>query len=206
MITVHLSSRSVKRYSDEVAYPAKTDRGTILAAAVEQIEREGLRGLSLRSLAASLGLTPNALYRYFADRAVLESALAGEVSRFLHVAMQRAVRKDDPEQTIRGIARAYLAFARKQPNLYELLLMPCDVEDEGASLHEGLWNFVVEHVSALTGPRHANEASVALWAYLHGIAQLEAIKVFGTEKPGKTFDFGLDAWLMAASASFLKKT
>ena len=189
-----------------MAYPSKTDRGKILAAAVEQVEQQGLRGLSLRSLAASLGLAPNALYRYFADRSVLESALAGEVSRLLHASMQRAVRKGAPEQTIRGIARAYLAFARKHPNLYELLLLPCDVEDAGATSHEDLWNFVMEHVSALTGPSHASEASIALWAYLHGIAQLEAIKVFGTQKPGSTFDFGLDAWLVAASASSLKKT
>ena len=175
-------------------------------AAVEQLEQQGLRGLSLRSLAASLGLTPNALYRYFADRAVLESALVGEVSRLLQAAMQRAVRRNDPEQTIRGIARAYLAFARKRPKLYELLLLPCEIEGEGAAFHEDLWNFVVEHVSALTGPRHADEASVALWAYLHGIAQLEAIKVVGAEKNGRTFHFGLDAWLVAASASSRKNT
>ena len=186
-------------------YPSKTDRGAILAAAVQQLEQQGLRGLSLRSLAGSLGLTPNALYRYFADRAALESALGGEVSRLLQVAMQRAVRKDDPARTIRGIARAYLAFARSQPNLYELLLLPCDVEGEQGGLHEDLWNFVLKHVRALTGPRHANEATIALWAYLHGIAQLEANQVFGTEKPDSAFNFGLNAWLLAASASSRKR-
>ena len=187
-----------------MAYPSKTDRATILAAALEQLERQGLRDLSLRSLASSLGLTPNALYRYFADRSVLESALAGEVSRLLHVAMRRAVRKDDPEQTVRGIARAYLSFARKRPHLYELLLLPCEPEADGAASHEELWNFVVEHVSALAGPRHATEASVALWAYLHGLAQLEAINVPGAHSSGSTFDFGIEAWLAAASAGSLR--
>jgi AcrR family transcriptional regulator len=182
-------------------YPSKTDRITILAAAVEQLERQGLRGLSLRSLAASLKVAPNALYRYFADRSVLESALTAEVSRFLHASMQRSVRKGAPEQTIRGIARAYLAFARKHPNLYELLLLPCETKGEEATFHVNVWNFAVEHVTALTGPRHAYEASVALWALLHGIAQLEAAKIFGTEKPGASFDFGLNAWLASASAS-----
>jgi AcrR family transcriptional regulator len=182
-----------------MAYPSKTDRVTILAAAVEQLEQQGLRGLSLRSLAASLELTPNALYRYFADRSVLESALAGEVSRLLHDAMHRVARKAAPEQTIRAIARAYLAFARKHPNLYELLLLPCDTQGEEAASHANLWNFVVEQVTALTGSVHANEASIALWAFLHGIAQLEAAKVFGPKKPGGSFDFGLSAWLAAAA-------
>jgi AcrR family transcriptional regulator len=182
-----------------MAYPSKTDRETILAAAVEQLEQKGLRGLSLRSLAASLELAPTALYRYFADRSILESALAAEVSRLLHASMQRSVRKAAPEQTIRGIAHAYLAFARKHPNLYELLLLPCEAKGEEATFQVNLWNFVVEHVTALTGPSHANEASIALWALLHGIAQLEAAKIFGTEKLGT--GFGLKAWLAAASAS-----
>jgi AcrR family transcriptional regulator len=188
-----------------MAYPSKTDRETILAAAIEQVEQRGLRGLSLRSLAAALELAPNALYRYFADRSVLESALAGEASRLLYAAMQRAVHKGAPEQAIRGIARAYLAFARKHPNLYELLLLPCDTEGERAAAHEKLWGFVVEHVTTLTGRGQANEASVALWAFLHGIAELEAANVFGDEKPGASFDFGLNAWLAAASSRHAKE-
>ena len=184
-----------------MAYPSKTDRETILAAAVEQLERHGVRGLSLRALAASLEVAPNALYRYFADRAVLESALAGEVSRLLHAAMQRAVRRGTPEQAVRGIGRAYLAFARKHPNLYELLLRTCDAEREEAGAHEELWNFVAGSVANLTGPHHAAEASLALWAFLHGMTQLEAAQVFGTEKPDASFEFGLNAWLAAATAS-----
>ncbi|WP_263383629.1 TetR/AcrR family transcriptional regulator [Granulicella arctica] len=188
-----------------MAYPSKTDRETILAAAIEQLEERGLRGLSLRSLAATLELAPNALYRYFADRSVLESAVANEVSRLLHAAMQRAIRKGEPEQAIRGIGRAYLAFARKHPNLYELLLLPCGPEDEKASSHQDLWNFVASHVITLTGPDRVNEASIALWAFLHGIVELEAANVFGSEKPDASFNFGLNAWLTAAAASHSPK-
>lgn len=183
-----------------MAYPAKTDRGRILAAAIEQVEQQGLRGLSLRALASSLGLTPNALYRYFADRAVLEAALAGEVARLLRLAMKRAAKNGSPEQAIRSIARVYLEFARRRPRLYDLLLLPCDTEEEQATPHQELWLFVLERVSALTGANRANEATMAFWAYLHGMAQLEAVKVFGDVKPRKAFEYGLDAWLLAASA------
>lgn len=188
-----------------MAYPSKTDRETILAAAVEQVEEHGMRGLSLRSLAATLGLAPNALYRYFADRSALESALAGEVSRILHIAMQRAVRQGTPEQAIRGLSRAYLVFARKHPNLYEFLLLPCETKGGEAVSRENLWSFVIEHVATLTGQRRADDASVALWAFLHGIAELEAANVFGDKKPGTSFEFGLNAWLAAASSSHLEK-
>lgn len=181
-----------------MAYPSKTDRATILATAMEQLELCGLRDLSLRSIASSLSLTPNAIYRYFPDRSTLEAALAGRVARLLQTSMQRVTRRSDPVESIRGIARAYLHFAQKHPNLYELLLLPCDVDGEGAAAFESLWNFVLENVSALAGEDRATEASVALWAYLHGIAQLKARRMFDPGKPDMTFKFGLNAWIAAA--------
>ena len=184
-----------------MAYPSKTDRSTILSAAVRQVEELGLRGLSLRSLAASLELAPNALYRYFSDRAVLESALAGEVSSLLHSAMQRAVRRGTPEQAIRGISRAYMVFARNHPNLYELLLLPCRPDRAKSASQEDLWSFFVEHVSALSGSARAQEAAIALWAYLHGSAQLEAASVCRRNEMLPSFEFGLNAWLGAAAAA-----
>jgi AcrR family transcriptional regulator len=42
-------------------YPSKTDRQTILSAAVKVLAHRDIRGLSLRNLAASLGLAPNAI-------------------------------------------------------------------------------------------------------------------------------------------------
>ena len=49
-------------------YPSKTHRQTILSAAVKELVHGGIRDLSLRNIAASLDLAPNAIYRYFPDR------------------------------------------------------------------------------------------------------------------------------------------
>ena len=100
----------------------------------------------------------------------------------------------------------YLDFARKRPRLYELLLLPCDVEEHQATPHQELWIFVLEPRYAVTGADRASEATIAFWAYLHGTAQLEAFKVFGDVKPGKTIVYGLDAWLLAASAKVQQTT
>jgi AcrR family transcriptional regulator len=48
---------------------------------LEELSSSGIRNLSLRNIAATLGLAPNALYRYFSDRAALEAALADECAR-----------------------------------------------------------------------------------------------------------------------------
>lgn len=179
-------------------YPAKTDRQTILAAAMEQLKCDGLRGISLRSLAASLALAPNALYRYFADRAQLEAALAEESARRLHTVLRRAVGRKQPSEAIWSLARAYVKFARDERHLYEILMLPPLGSAEGAARCD-LWLFVVNQVARLCGLSHAREAAVALWAFLHGMTALEAAKVFGEEKPATSFEFGLNSWLATVS-------
>jgi len=73
-------------------YPSKTDRQTILSAAVKDLARRGVRDLSLRNIATSLDLTPNAIYRYFSDRSALEAALANEAARRLELALRKAAK------------------------------------------------------------------------------------------------------------------
>jgi AcrR family transcriptional regulator len=183
-----------------MAYPAKTDRQAILSAALEQLARNGVRALSLRGLAASLGIAPNALYRYFADRAELEAAMAAESASRLHLALRRAAGKKEPERAIRSMAVAYVRFAREHPHLYEMLMEPCGTSSEGVSIHQELWSFVVDQVALVSTPAHAREGAVALWAFLHGITVLESAQLFGKEKPFSGFEFGINALLAAAAA------
>jgi AcrR family transcriptional regulator len=180
-------------------YPSKTDRQAILSAALEQLTRDGLRSMSLRSLAASLGVAPNALYRYFADRAALEAAMSAESARQLESVLKRAARQKRPMDAVRSMALAYIRFARENPHLYGLLMAPCAPSEEDAESHQDLWKFVVDQVALVSTQSRAREAAVALWALLHGTAALEAAQVFGEEKPFSGFEFGLDAWLMAAA-------
>jgi AcrR family transcriptional regulator len=180
-------------------YPSKTDRETILAAAIAQIEACGIRAMSLRSLAAALGLAPNALYRYFADRASLEAAVSAEMAARLHALLRNAAGKKAPAGAIRAIAAAYLKFARENRFLYEIFMQPCQGTPDEAAKHEQLWLFVVEKVASLTGPTRAPQAAVALWAFLHGFSALDAVGVFARGKPDNGLAFGLDAWLASAA-------
>jgi AcrR family transcriptional regulator len=179
-------------------YPSKTDRQTILSAAVKELARKGIRDLSLRNLAASLGLAPNALYRYFSDRAALEAALANEAARRLERALRKAAGGCEPVTTIRKMSSAYMKFAKDNRHLYEVMMSLHAPEHDAASLHS-LWAFTVEQVQRIAGPDRAAQASVALWAFLHGAVTLEAGQVLGDRKPASGLEFGLDAWLMAVS-------
>lgn len=180
-------------------YPSKTDRQTILETAMDHVAREGLGGLSLRSVAATLGLAPTALYRYFADRAALEAALAEESQSRLLKVLQKAAGRKPPEAAIRSLARAYVRFARDQPQVFALTLLPSVAESGSEPAHVELWRFVQTQVAAIYGEHRTPQAAVTLWAFLHGMTALEAAGVFGRRKPLSSFDFGLRLWMEAAT-------
>ena len=180
-------------------YPSKTDRQAILSAAMKDLARRGIRDLSLRNLATSLGLAPNAIYRYFSDRSALEAALANEAARQLEQALRKTTDRSEPVTTIREMSSAYLKFARDNRHLYEVMMSRHAPEHDATFLHS-LWTFTVEQVQRITGLERAPQASVALWAFLHGAAVLEAAQVLGERKPASGLEFGLDAWLMAVSS------
>jgi AcrR family transcriptional regulator len=176
-------------------YPSKTDRQTILSAAVKQLAHVGIRDLSLRNLAASLELAPNAIYRYFSDRSALEAALASEAARQMELALRRAADGREPVTAIREMSSAYIKFAKDNRHLYDVMMSP-HVPKHDAIQHQSLWTFTVEQVQRIAGSDLATQASVALWAFLHGAVALEAAEVFGDSKPASGIGFGLDAWFM----------
>lgn len=181
-----------------MVYPAKTDSGKILDAAMVLLARDGLRGMSLRAIAGSLKVAPNAIYRYFEDHGHLEALVGAAVCARLHAVLLKAVRGREPEAAVRAIAKSYLKFARENKLLYEALLIPRPASGSEAVAPEQLWLFVVGQTARLAGEARAPEAAVSLWAFLHGMAVLQSAQLLGPEKPASSFDFGLNAWLAAA--------
>jgi len=180
-------------------YPSKTDRQTILSAAVKELVHGGIRDLSLRNIAASLDLAPNAIYRYFPDRRALEAALANEAARQLELALRKAADGHEPVTAIRKMSSAYIKFARDNPHLYEAM-MSLHAPGPDTTAHLSLWTFTVERVQRIAGSDRAAQASVALWAFLHGAVTLEAAQVLGEIKPASGLEFGFEAWMTAASS------
>ena len=162
-------------------YPSKTDRQTILSAALKQLAHVGIRDLSLRNLAASLDLAPNAIYRYFSDRSALEAALASESARQMELALRSAADGREPVTAIREMSSAYIKFAKENRHLYGVMMSP-HVPKHDATLHQSLWTFTVEQVKRIAGSDRAAQASVALWAFLHGAVALEAAEVLRSEE------------------------
>jgi len=64
----------------------RLDRSTILAAAFEIVEQDGLTGLTMRRLATHLGVAPMAAYRHFDDRSTLVDAMLEQAGSSLEAA------------------------------------------------------------------------------------------------------------------------
>jgi AcrR family transcriptional regulator len=182
-------------------YPTKTDRESILAAAIRQVELSGAESLSIRSVAAELALAPTALYRYFGDRAALESAITAQSSRDLHAALAQATEGKPPLEAFRALARAYMTFARSRPYIYAMVMKQCDACMEDRSSQTDLWKFVLAQVGMLSGEGSAETIAIALWGLLHGMTALDYAPVLANANQDEGFAFGLDALISAIASA-----
>ncbi|MBX3274332.1 MAG: TetR/AcrR family transcriptional regulator [Sandaracinaceae bacterium] len=99
-------------------------RDEIKETARALIARDGAAALSLGSIARALGISTPALYRYFASRDALVTALVVDGYADLGEQTERAVADLDPRDfgaRFRAIARAYRAWALAHPQDYVLI-------------------------------------------------------------------------------------
>ena len=88
------------------------------------LARDGAAGLSLREVAREMGQTSSALYRYFATRDELLTALILDAYNDLGVAVERAearVPRDDRRARWRASGRAVRRWALAHPHEYALI-------------------------------------------------------------------------------------
>ncbi len=96
----------------------KITRDTVLAAALEIIDRDGADALSMRRLARALDRDPMILYRHAPNKAALLNGVTETVLAQLHVDSA------DPDWAgqLRAVARRYRALALAHPRLVPLIV------------------------------------------------------------------------------------
>ena len=79
------------RRASTMPYPSQINADSIVAAACEIIERDGVEALSLGKLAEALGVRAPSLYRYFENKAALIQAVNLRTLQALFVAFDEAL-------------------------------------------------------------------------------------------------------------------
>lgn len=94
----------------------------VLAEASATLGSAGVSAITIRGIAASIGVTPMALYKHFDDRDALLAALATAGFEALERAIRKAApRRMAPRERLRRGAAAYVVFAVQAPNRFGLM-------------------------------------------------------------------------------------
>ncbi|MFC0599800.1 TetR/AcrR family transcriptional regulator [Streptomyces palmae] len=154
-------------------------RARLIEVGVELVAREGVQALTLREIARRAGVSHGAPRRYFPTHLELLSAIARQ--GFAQLAERAGQVFGDQEATPRArllaLARVYLDFAESNRGMFELMFRHDLLESGRLGLRDAslpLFGAMAELVARARpdSPEPPSVAAGALWANLHGIAQL----------------------------------
>ncbi|WP_026677492.1 TetR/AcrR family transcriptional regulator [Fictibacillus gelatini] len=157
------------------------DLNTILKAATEIADAHGIEEVTLASLAKKLNVRSPSLYNHIDGLPGLRKKLAVYGLELLYSQWKRAAAGRSGEDAVHEIAKAYIAFARTHPGLYEATLLAPDSWDHDVQRAGGkmvdlalgvLKDFELEGEPAIHAVR-------GLRSILHGFASLEQKGGFG---------------------------
>lgn len=144
--------------------------GDAIAAALSLLQG-GVEKVTMRAVAAALGVTHRSLYNHFDDRAALMEALAAEGFDAL------AVQLEDAKEP-RGFARAFATFALAQPDLYGVMMGRANARDEASATLKGAIGKVIALSLAVLAPVDGEESKtektaarrrvMRIWMTIHG--------------------------------------
>jgi len=157
-------------------------RRALLDEALATIRAEGVEGLTLREIGARLGVSRTALYRHFADKRALLTAVATEgfltLRQQLLAAWEEGGRGD---AAFYAMGVAYVRFAVANPSYYRVMfggfVDPEGRDPELVAEAQGAFQALVDALVTLQHEavfQHDDPVLMAryVWALVHGVALL----------------------------------
>lgn len=156
-------------------------RGRAVAAATKLFAERGYAGVTLRSLAKALGVSPMTPYRYFENKEELFAMVRTEaLTRFADVQRDAVAGIEDPEEALRTLGRVYVRFALDEPDAYHTIFdilqaqagsYP-ELESEQERAFSYLHTAVTAAVDADLIQGEPLRRAHLLWAQVHGLVSL----------------------------------
>lgn len=152
-------------------------RARLIDVGVDLVAREGVQALTLREIARRAGVSHGAPRRHFPTHLELLSAIAGrgfeELGRRATAAGEDGTASERAQ--VSALGRVYLEFALGNRGMYELMFRHDLLESGHLGLRDTslpLFGRLVDLVGQVRPDVDARLVAGALWANLHGIAQL----------------------------------
>lgn len=167
-----------------------------LCAAAEQLFAEkGPDAVTMRQLAAALGVSPMTPYRYFQDKEdILAAVRTNGFNAFAEALEAARARPGSARAKAAAVGEAYVTFAFEHPHTYKLMFdfnqpIADDLHPElaaaGRRAHETMSAWVKDQVAAGEMAGDPEHIGAMFWAASHGIVVLE---MAGKLPPGAARD------------------
>jgi len=147
------------------------------------VAKFGFENLSLRQVAVTVGVSPSAAYHHFPDKDALLKAAARsafeDLADFQEKALMNFVGSSAlaARRRFRALGMSYVAFAKKNPNIFRLCFGPYCGGDEMAREESRPWKMLVTGLNELElngeiHPKIRPYAAILTWSAIHGVANL----------------------------------
>jgi AcrR family transcriptional regulator len=168
-----------------VPYPSQIDREMIIETAARLLESSGAEELSMGSLAESLGVTPQSLYRYVDSKSELLKAVNIRTLERLFEALVGALVgvSAEAEEQLLIVCQVYRQFAVTHPHSYRLAMESVNGERPDQPYLNQLALPLQTVTAEIAGVATTTPALLGIWALVHGFVMLEL---------GEQFDHGGD--------------
>ncbi|MCQ9131598.1 TetR/AcrR family transcriptional regulator [Streptomyces hilarionis] len=152
-------------------------RTRLVDVGVDLVRQKGVGALTLREIARRAGVSHGAPRRHFPTHLELLSAIAhrGFTDLATRVSAARGDDGAEPRGQLTALGGVYLRFALENSGMYELMFRHDLLESGHLRLRDTslpLFGVLVELVGRVRPDADARAVAAALWANLHGIAQL----------------------------------
>jgi len=175
-----------------------TTRDRVFEAARALYDAEGMEGLSMRKVAAAVGLTPMALYRHFADKDALVDALTTDGLAVWDRRLAEALEVDAaPMAMVEAGMGAFIDFALDEPRRFEAaFVLPArsarKFPEDFAERRSPPVNRLIDRIEAaraqgLITDTGALEVMMTVWGLGQGLVSLYRAGRFSSEAGFRTF-------------------
>lgn len=149
-------------------------RQEVLRLALAALEKGAPEKLTLRGLARQAGVSSMALYRHFADREALLSALAVVGFDDLGERMRLVNQTRNAKEGLTAIGVVYVRFAVERPGLFQLMYggKPPKTPSKPGEAPHAAYAALAGRISELAKPAQRDTAFLASWSLVHGLATL----------------------------------
>ena len=157
-------------------------RQKILEATRELCAEHGSRALSMRKVAAQVGVSATALYRHFQDKEHLLMEVCKEGFVRFGMALMRGLHGKTPLERLLLTGQGYVSFALEHPHDYRIMFLSPHPSLEQLARQTSLaispsFQFLVDRVSecqraGLIEQEDPDALAMGIWANIHGLVAL----------------------------------